>query len=143
MRRYLYSNLLKIIFGSLLIIIFIFSLVYFICSFLIDKNLNMLSLILIISSVLLWFFLELIIFILNNKANNIIIFEEEKIIYKNKTYFSDSINIKYFKFAMSIINEIFIIPKIYIRGNNLSIICYFSKKDIKKLKKMNFEIEEI
>ena len=40
MRRYLYSNLLKIIFGSLLIITFIPSLVYFVCSLLIDKSIN-------------------------------------------------------------------------------------------------------
>ena len=45
MRRYLYSNLLKIIFGSLLIITFIPSLVFFVCSLLIDKSINITSLV--------------------------------------------------------------------------------------------------
>lgn len=143
MRRYLYSNLLKIIFGSLLIITFIFSLIYFIFSLSIDKSLNIESLIIIILCLLLWFFLELIIFILNKKANNSILFEEGKMLYKNTTIFSNNVSIKYFKFYISIIEPSLIIPKIHINGNNLFVTCYLSKKDINKLKKMNFEIKEI
>ena len=143
MRRYLYSNLLKILFGSLLIITFIPSLVYFICSLLIDKSLNIVSLIIILSCLLLWLSLELMIFILNKKANNSILFEEGKMLYKNRTMFPNNVNIKYFKFHISIIEPSLIIPKIHINGNNLSVTCYLSKKDIKKLKKMNFEIKEI
>ena len=143
MRRYIYSNLLKVIFGSLLIITFILSLVYFVCSLLIDKSINITSLIIIISCLLLWLFLELIIFILNKKANNSIIFEEGKVIYKKKTIYSNNVNMKYFKFYISVIDTILVIPKIHINGNNLSVTCYLSKNDIKKLKKMNFEIKEI
>lgn len=143
MRRYLYSNLLKIIFGSVLIITFIPSLLYFVCSLLIDKSINITSLILIISCLLLWFFLDLMIFILNKKANNNILFEEGKVIYKKKTIYSNNVSIKYFRFHISIIEPNLVIPKIHINGNNLSVTCYLSKKDIKKLKKMNFEIKEI
>ena len=143
MRRYLYSNLLKIIFGSLLIITFIPSVIYFICSLLIDKSINTASLIIILSCMLLWLFLELIIFILNKKANNSIIFEEGKVIYKKKTIYSNNVSIKYFKLHISVIEPCLVIPKTHINGNNLSVTCYLSKKDIKKLKKMNFEIKEI
>lgn len=143
MRRYLYSNLLKIVFGSVLIITLIPSLVYFVCSLLIDKSINITSLILIISCLLLWVFLELIIFILNKKANNSIIFEEGKVIYKKKTIYSNNVSIKYFRFHISIVEPNLVIPKIHINENNLSVTCYLSKKDIKKLKKMNFEIKEI
>ena len=143
MRRYLYSNLLKIIFGSLLIITFIPSLVYFVCSLLIDKSINITSLIIIISCLLLWFFLELTIFILNKKANNSIIFEEGKVIYKKKTIYSNNVSMKYFKFHISVIEPSLVIPKIHINGNNLSVTCYLSKNDIKKLEKMNFEIKKI
>ena len=142
MRRYLYSNLLKIIFGSVLIITFIPSLVYFICSLLIDKSINITSLIIIISCLLLCFFLELIIFILNKKANNSIIFEEGKVIYKRKTIYSNNMSMRYFKFYISVIEPSLVIPKIRINGNNLSITCYLSKNDIKKLEKMNFEIKK-
>ena len=143
MRRYLYSNLLKIIFGSLLIITFIPSAIYFVCSLLIDKSINRASLILSVSCLLLWFFLNIIIFILNKKANNSILFEEEKMLYKDRTLYSNNVSIKYFKFHISVIKPSLVIPKIHINGNNLSVKCYLSKKDIKKLKKMNFEIKEI
>lgn len=143
MRRYLYSNLLKMIFGSLLIITFIPSVIYFVCSLLIDKSTNITSLILIVFCLLLWLFLKLMIFILNKKANNSIFFEKGKMLYKDRTMFSNNASIKYFKFHISIIEPSLVIPKIHINGNNLSITCYLSKKDIKKLKKMNFEIKEI
>lgn len=143
MRRYLYSNLLKIIFGSLLVVTFIPSLVYFTCSLLIDKSLNIASLLVILSCLLFWFLLELIIFVLNKKANNSIIFDEGKVIYKKKTIYSYNVSMKYFKFHISIIEPSLVIPKIHINGNDLSVTCYLSKKDIKKLNKMNFEIKEI
>ena len=143
MRRYLYSNLLKIIFGSVLIVTLILSVIYFVCSLLIDKSTNITSLLLIISCLLLLVFLELMIFILNKKANNSILFEEGKVIYKKKTIYSNNVSIKYFKFNISVIEPSLVIPKIHINGNNLSVTCYLSKKDIKKLKKMNFEIKEI
>ena len=143
MRRYLYSNLLKIIFGSVLIITFMPSLVYFVCSLFIDKSINIVSLITIISCLLLWLFLDLIIFILNKKANNSIFFEEGKVIYKKKTIYSNNVSMKYFKFHISVIEPDLVIPKIHINGNNLSVTCYLSKNDIKKLEKMNFEIKKI
>lgn len=143
MRRYLYYNLLKIIFGSVLIVTLVPSLVYFVCYLLIDKSINITSLIIIISCLLLWVFLELIIIILNKKANNSIIFEEGKLIYKKKTIYSNNVSMKYFKFHISVIEPDLVIPKIHINGNNLSVTCYLSKNDIKKLEKMNFEIKKI
>lgn len=143
MRRYLYSNLLKIIFGSLLVITFLPSMIYFICSLLIDKTLNTVSLVVILFCLLLWCLLEFIIFVLNKKANNSIIFDEGKVIYKKRTIYSYNVSMKYFKFHISIIEPSLVFPKIHINENNLSVTCYLSKKDIKKLKKMNFEIKEI
>lgn len=91
---------------------------------------------------LLWLFLELIIFILNKKANNSIIFEEGKVIYKKKTIYSNYVSMKCFKFYISVIEPSLVIPKIHINGNNLSVTCYLSKNDIKKLEKMNFVIKK-
>ena len=78
MRRYLYSNLLRIIFSSLLIIILIPSLTYFICSILIDKILNIASLIIIISCVILRLFLELVIYIYSTGKQAIVFFLKKK-----------------------------------------------------------------
>lgn len=143
MRRYLYSNLLMIIFNSLLLIAFIPSVVYFVCSLSFDKSLNITSLILILSCLLLWLFLTLVICIINKRANNSIVFSEGKILYKNRTINSDNVSIKYFRFHISVIEPSLVIPKMHINGDNLSITCYLSKKDIKKLKKLNYEIKEI
>ena len=82
------------------------------------------------------------IYIFNRKASNSILFEEEKIVYKNRTMYSNNVSIKYFKFYISILEECLVIPKIYINGYNSSIICYLSKKDIKKLKKWILKLEK-
>lgn len=51
--------------------------------------------------------------------------------YNNITF-----NIRHISFNKKSINiTSLVIPKIYINGNNLSVTCYLSKKDIKKLKK--------
>ena len=83
MSRYLYSNLLKIIFGSLIIPIFIPSFVYLLCSLLIDKNVNITSLLLTIFCIVLYIILLGVINIINKVAKNKIVFQEEKIQYKN------------------------------------------------------------
>ncbi len=143
MSRYLYSNLLKIIFGSILVIIFIPSFIYLICSLLIDKHLNVTSLILTISCIVLWAIMLVAINVLNKIASNKIVFGEGKIRYKDRNIYSGNIIIKYFKFHISIIEPSLVIPKVQINGNNLSVTCYLSKKDIKRLKKLDFEIKEI
>ena len=143
MRRYLYSNLIKIIFGTFLVIVLISSVVYFACSLLIDKSLNKASLTLVLSCLLLWFFLDLVIFILNKTASNSIVFDEGKILYKNRTIYCNNVNIKYFKFYVSLIEPNLVIPKTHMNGNNFSLTCYLSRKDIRKLKNMNFDITEI
>ena len=143
MRRYLYSNLLRITFSSFLIIFIIPSLLYFICSLLINKILNIVSLVVILSCLLLRILLELVIFVLNKKAKNGIVFYEGKILYKSRTFFSNDVSIKYFKLYISIIDPSLEIPKVHINGNNLSVTCYLSKKDIKKVNTLNFKIKKI
>ncbi len=143
MRRYLYSNLLKTIFSSLITVAFVPSALLFACSWLIDKSLNIASLAWVLSCLLLWILLELVISILNKKAKNSILFEEGKISYRGRTRYSNSISIKYFKFYVSVIEPSLVIPKVHINGNDLSVTCYISKKDVRKLKAMNFEIKEM
>lgn len=143
MSRYLYSNLIKMIFSSLIVFIIVPSFVCLICLLLIDKKLNLTSLVLIISCIVLWVIVIVVINVLNKKSSNKIIFEENKIRYKDRTFYLDSISIKYFKFYISVIEPSLVIPKIHINGNNLSVTCYLSKRDIKKLKKMNYEIKDI
>ena len=139
MRRYLYSNLLRMIFSSLLVFIFVPS---FICV-LINENFNITSLVLTISCVVLWTLLITIISLTNRIAKNSIIFEEGKIRYKDRCVYANDISIKYFKFYISVVEPNIVIPKVYINGNNLSVTIYLSKRDVKKLKKMKFKIKEI
>ena len=97
MSRFLYSNLLKITFGSLLMCILVPSLVFFFCSLLINKLVNIPSLILIVSCVVLWIILLVSINILNKKAKNKIVFEKERIWYKGKAFYKSTLSIKHFE----------------------------------------------
>ncbi len=143
MSRYLYSNLIKIIFESLIFFIIVPSFICLIGLSIIDKQVNLTSLVLIISCIVLWVIVIVVVNVLNKTSKNKIIFEENKIQYKDRTFYTDTISIKYFKFYISVIEPSLVIPKIHINGNNLSVTCYLAKKDIKKLKKMNYEIKDI
>lgn len=143
MRRYVYSNSLRITFNILVMFVFIPSLAYFVCSLIFDKCLNIPSLILIISCFLFWLISKLVIFILNKKAKNSVVFTKEKIVYKNRTIYINDVSIKYFKLYISVIYRVLLIPKVLINGTNISITCYLSKRDVKALKKMNYEIKEL
>ena len=143
MNRFLYCNLLKIIFNLLLICVFIPSVIYLICSLLFDKVLNIPSLVLIILCGVLWIILNVVIFLLNRISKNKIIFEENRIQYKNMILNKDNLSIKYFKFHISVIEPSLVIPRLHINGNNLSITCYLSKRDIKYLEKLNYKIYKV
>lgn len=143
MSRNLYYNLIKIIFGSMLVFIYIPSFVYLICSLLLDKNLNITSLILTVSCVVLWILLVVVLNIINRISKNKIVFEKGIILYKGRTIYADNVSIKYFRFHISIVEPSLVIPKLYINGNNLSVTCYLSKRDIKKLQKLNYAIKSI
>ena len=143
MRRYLYSNLLKIIVGSILAFVFLPASLFFAYSLIADKGFNRDSFIMIASCVCLWLLCLLVTFVLNKSAPNSIAFEKGKITYKNKTVYSDGLSIRYFKFYISFIEPSLVIPKVVINGNGLYITCYLSKKDLNKIKKMGYEINEI
>lgn len=143
MRRYLYSNLLKIIVGSILAFVFLPASLFFAHSLITDKGFNRDSFIIIASCVCLWLLCLLVTFVLNKSAPNSIAFEKGKITYKNKIFYFDCLSIRYFKFYISFIEPSLVIPKIVINGNGLYITCYLSKKDVNKIKKMGYEIKEI
>ncbi|MDE5715951.1 MAG: hypothetical protein K2I42_07480 [Anaeroplasmataceae bacterium] len=83
------------------------------------------------------------IIILNKRAKNYLIVEKDKIIYKGKTIYKDSFTMKYFKFHISLIAPNLVIPRLHINGIGLSIICYLSKKEIKKIENFGYEIRWI
>lgn len=143
MSRYLYSNLLKIIFVPVLMLFLVPSFVYLICSLLIEKHLHIISLILVVSCILLYVVLNVVIGILNKISKNKLFFDEGIIFYNGRTFYTDEVSIRYFKFHISIIEPSLVIPKLHINGKDLSVTCYFSKADIKKLEKLNFVIKRI
>ena len=142
MKRYLYCNLLKI-YGLLLILIFALSLIYFICLLLINNIFNLPSLIVALISIVLWLIVIFVANILNKKAKNTITFLDGKFLYNGKTIYKEEISMKYFRFYISIIQPCLVIPKLSISGQNVSLICYLSRKDISRLEELNFEIKII
>ncbi len=143
MRRYLYSNLLQIISNSILSLVFIPAFCFFVGHLLFHKNLDITSLKFIVACVTLWILSIIVISLINRVAKNCIFFEQDKIQYKNKTRYADSISIKYFQFHVSIFVPNLVIPKLYINANDFSATCYLSKRDVKKLEKLNFKITRI
>ena len=143
MSRYLYSNLLKLVSGFVLMLVFIPSIVVFIFSCVFDKYLDTTSLIVSLSCIFIWIILEVVAYILNTIAKNKITFFEEKIRYKGVTLYKQNLSFKYFKFHVSLIEPSLVIPKLHINGCNISVTCYASKRDIRLLKKFNYEIMDI
>ena len=143
MSRYIYTNLYKIIFGSILLLVFAPSFVYMICSFVLNNNLDHVSLIISIFCIGLWIVVFAVIHMLNKSSKNKIIFESGKIIYKGETVYLDRVSLRYFKFYISITEPILVIPKLIINGTDLYLKCYLSNKDIKRLEKLNYTIKKI
>jgi hypothetical protein len=96
-----------------------------------------------ISCVMSWIIFTLIINTINKTAKNKIIFKDGKIQYKGRTISMNDLSIKYFKFHISIVDPSMVVPKLHISGNNLSVTCYISKKDIHKIEELGFKLEKI
>lgn len=81
--------------------------------------------------------------LLDVKSKNRILFDSNNIYYKGRIINRANLNMRYFKFYMSIVNDTILFPKLIITGNDLYVICYFSRRDIKKLKELGYEIKMI
>ena len=147
MRRYVYSNLLKQIFFPIFIVIILVSLIYFSCALCIDKIIHVPSLLVLGFGIFIWCFFVLLCILSNKKAKKYLIIEEDKIIYKGRSIYKDNLTMRYFKFHISIIEPCiepcFVIPKLQIHEDGLSLTCYISKKDIKRIKNFGYEIKII
>jgi len=98
---------------------------------------------LIITCIIIWLVVIIINNILNKISKSKIVFEKEKIHYKGRIIYKNEMYIRYFTFHVSFIDPILVIPKLQINFDETSLICYLSKKDVKKLEKMGFKIEKI
>ena len=70
-------------------------------------------------------------------------FENGKLTYKYRTLFADEVSATYFKFYLNLTCELLVIPKILIEGKDFSVSLYFSRRDLKRLKKMGFKVKEV
>ena len=140
MSRHLYSNLYKTIALIISSSIFIVSLICFLCSLLVDKTVNITSIILVVSSIVFYCIVIVVASILDLKAKKKIIFSEDSIIYNGRTYYKNEISFRHFKFYISIFEPSLVFPKLQINVNGLSITCCLSKKDIKRLVKFGYDV---
>ena len=143
MSRHLYSNLFKIIGNFTLFCIFAPSLTCLSLSLIIDKKFHVPYFIFTCSCVILWTIWLIAINILNKNAKNKIVFQRDAIQYAGKIIYKNELRIKYFKFYISIIEPSLVIPKLHLNANHLSVTCYLSKKDIKKLENLGYKIDKI
>jgi hypothetical protein len=111
--------------------------------FLIYKELNILSFLLGLACIFLFIILWIILNLLNKYSKNKIVFTQDKIYYKGKSEYKENMSFRYFKFHIYIIETDFVFPKLHINGDNISLTCYLSKKDINKLEHMGYEIIKV
>lgn len=145
MSRCLYSYLLKIICCSILSLVFIPTVICFMLFILVEHEFNMACLNIISVCIIIWFFLKISILILNKFSKSRITFCKDQLTYKSRIIHKNDISMKYFKFHISLIDPDLVIPKLYIKlyEYNTSIVLYLSKKDVKKLKTLYFDIIEV
>lgn len=143
MTRYLYSNLIKITVLGILLFVFVPSLAFFSIVWFESKIIHTLSLIISILCIISWIMCIILVNVFNNYSSNKLSFKENQITYKGCTFYKENLNFKYFKFHISILEPNLVIPRLHIGSSNLSLTCYLSKKDIKKLESMNYQIKKI
>ena len=127
----------------LIFITFIGISVYFIGRLLTSKEIEKGCVGVYVFCIIAYCVITIFISLLNKFAKNKIVFKQGKICYKNRVFYNDEISIKYFKPIISIDTTQLILPVVHINANNFYLTCYLSRRDIKRLKKMNFEIKEI
>lgn len=140
MSRYRFYNLVKNICFILIFISMIFNIIYILFTY---KDLDISSFFMVGFYVLLFVILWFILNLLNKYSNNKIVFTKEKIYYRGKSEYKDNLSFRYFKFHIYIIESDFVFPKLHINGDNISLTCYLSKKDIKRLEDMGYEIIKV
>ena len=143
MRRYVYSNLVRIIVISILAAIFIPSSIYTICALSSWGAIHLPSLLIVFLCVMFYACFEMLIHLLNKKSVKGILFESNRIQYQGKTIYLDHVRMRYFTFALSITDPSLVIPKLSINADEFYITCYLSKRDVKRLKRMGYAIQEV
>lgn len=143
MRRYLYSFYIKVMVFLLLLFPFIFLLICLILDTAQKGRIYIPGCIACFTCIIVYCLTLIITFILDKKAKNCVFFENGKLTYKNRTLFADEVSVTYFKFYLNLTCELLVIPKILIEGKDFSVSLYFSRRDLRKLKKMGFKVNEI
>ncbi len=141
MSRYLYSNLIKICTGSILFVFSFPFLIYFVCLLISKKTFHVFTFSVVVFCLILWFVMVFIMALVDKKATNRIVFEKDRICYKGNRFYKNDAILRYFKFYVSVFDPLLVIPKLHIHINGLSIVCYLSRNDIRKLKKDNYDIK--
>ena len=143
MRRYVYSHLVRIIAISMLTAVFIPSSIYTICALSLWGAICIPNLIIAFLCIMLYACFEMLIHLLDKKSKKAILFDRNRIQYQGKIIYLDHLRMRYFNFAISVTEPSLVIPKLYINADEFTVTCYLSKRDIKKLKDMDFAVKEI
>lgn len=140
MKRHLYDSIIKSIFNFLGFSIILFSVIMLLGYLLNDNFIHKFYLLFLF----IGFFIILLGYItsfLLRFTKNVIEFSNGKVYYKN--LFCDYNTIKYFKNFISVTSETWRYPMLYVTLNSRHnfIIFYITKKDLKKLIKLGYDIK--
>ena len=148
MRIHRFSNLIRLIFDIIAIIVAAFAILGLVIDLLINGNKPLYALvflIVLISVCCAKVFIECVIALLNRLGNETALFYNDRIIYKNRKYQQDTLAFRYFKFSCSPLESVLVIPKLIVSfydGEN--VFFYISKRQLKRLKvELKYNIIEI
>ena len=140
MQRHPYFYLIKTVLRAIILCVFVPLFIYLVCSFFIDGKIHGTSTAALAICAILYFLADLVGFWLNRKSKKRLVFEEDTVYCNGKSFDKSALRMRYFGSQVSLIWETLVIPKLYINGIGRPVTCYLPRKDIEKLKRMNYSI---
>lgn len=138
MRIHRFSNLIRLIFDIIAIIVAAFSILALVIDLLINGSnplYSLIFLIVLISVCCAKALTECVIALLNRLGKENALFYNDRIIYKNREYRQDTLTFRYFKFSCSPLESVLVIPKLLISfPDGERALFYISKRQLKRLK---------
>lgn len=139
-------NLLRIIFNTFAIIVILFITLGLVLDFFINNgNSFKVHIYFLIITLLAKVMFECFIVVLNKYSVSSMFFCKSYFVYKSHKYYICDVSFRYFKFQWTFLESDLVIPKLVISiSSGEKLICYITKKQLKKLKsEMAYDIKEI
>lgn len=143
LRRHPYSDLIKKATLFAVLPIMLVSSVYFVLALTVDGRRSTVSMTVFACAVAVYVLAVLCTHICDQRSAKSILFSEEGVRYGNRYIDLQEASLRYFRFYLSVFDPALELPKLCINADGRSLVCYLSRRDIRKLKVMGYRVSEI